>query len=70
MASAPLTRFTEEEYLRLERAATRKSEFHDGEIVAMSGGSPNHSLLSLRISIMLDSQAPEGCTVYNSEMPR
>ena len=40
MASQPVTRMTEEEYLRIERAATYKSEFVDGEMFAMSGGNP------------------------------
>jgi hypothetical protein len=40
LANNPLT---EEEYLRRERAAEFKSEFHDGQIFAMAGGSPNHT---------------------------
>jgi Uma2 family endonuclease len=33
---------TEDEYLKLERAAEFRSEFHDGHIYAMSGGSIPH----------------------------
>ena len=36
-------RHTIAEYLRLEALATEKHEFHDGEILAMSGGAPDHS---------------------------
>jgi Uma2 family endonuclease len=43
MVTQPVTRITEEEYLRLERAATYKSELVDGEIFAMSGGTRRHS---------------------------
>src|SRR5712692_2377909 len=42
MASSPVHPFTEEEYLALEEAAEYKSEFVDGEIFAMAGGSSNH----------------------------
>ena len=35
--------YTPEEYLALEEAAEFKSEYHDGEIVPMTGGSINHN---------------------------
>ena len=38
--------FTPEEYLRLERAAEYKSEYYAGEIFAMAGGSPTHSVIT------------------------
>lgn len=37
-----LRRFTEDEYLMLERASDSRSEFLDGQIFAMSGGSRAH----------------------------
>jgi Uma2 family endonuclease len=48
MASQPVTKLTEEEYLRLERAAEYKSEFIGGEIFAMPGGSFRHSSLAAK----------------------
>ncbi len=45
MASSPITKVTAEEYLALDRAAEFRSEFLDGEIVAMSGGSMRHARL-------------------------
>jgi Uma2 family endonuclease len=39
-------KLTEAEYLALERAADHKSEFYDGEMFAMAGGSPMHSLIA------------------------
>ena len=39
MEPAATTRFTEDEYLALERASDTKHEFVDGEIIAMAGGS-------------------------------
>ena len=38
--------FTLEEYLILERKAKTKSEFHQGQIRAMAGGTPGHSLIA------------------------
>lgn len=40
-----ITRMTEAEYLALERAAETKSEFYDGEVFAMAGGTRWHSLI-------------------------
>jgi Uma2 family endonuclease len=63
--AAPLT---EAQYLELERSAEIKSEFHDGQMFAMAGGSPNHSLLGNRIGALLDREIPEGCRAFNSEL--
>ena len=45
--------FTEEEYLALEEAAEYKSEYRDGEIIPMTGGTTNHNHISLNMSIAL-----------------
>jgi Uma2 family endonuclease len=39
--------YTPEEYLALEETAIDKSEYHDGEIVTMTGGTTNHNKLAL-----------------------
>jgi hypothetical protein len=39
-----------EDYLRLERVAQEKSEYSAGEIFAMAGGSPRHSLICANAS--------------------
>ena len=69
MASLPIARLTEEEYLRQERAAETKSEFVDGEMFAMSGGTRAHSTLAVRwitqLSIKLEGRS---CSVYNSDL--
>ena len=57
---------TEDEYLRLEREAETKSEFRDGRMFAMAGGSLNHSLLANSIGAVLDRQAPLGYRVFNA----
>jgi Uma2 family endonuclease len=68
MASLPATRLTEEQYLQIERAALDKSEFHDGQMFAMSGGSPNHSLIANTIGALLHRQVPPGCRTFNSDL--
>ncbi|WP_449419246.1 Uma2 family endonuclease [Phormidium nigroviride] len=39
--------YTPEEYLALEEAAIDKSEYHDGKIVPMPGGTTNHNKIAL-----------------------
>jgi Uma2 family endonuclease len=68
MAGLPTTALTEEQYLELERLAETKSEFHDGQMFAMAGGTLNHSLLSTTICSLLREQAPKGCRTLNSDM--
>ena len=68
MASLPAPPLTEEEYLRLERAAETKSEFHDGQMFAMAGGSPNHAFITGRAVSLLDRQIPAGCRVFTADL--
>jgi Uma2 family endonuclease len=68
MASLPDAPLTEEQYLRIEREAELKSEFHDGRMYAMAGSSPNHSLLSARICSLLDQKIPPGCRVFSPDL--
>lgn len=46
MASQPISGISEDKYLAFERAAKNKSEFVDGQIFAMAGGSLAHSMLT------------------------
>jgi len=69
MASKPIERFTADEYLTMERAAQYKSEYIDGEIVAMAGASEPHNLIVTNIVIELGVQLRGGpCRVYTSDM--
>ena len=68
MASLSTTPLTEEQYLQIERQAETKSEFHDGQMFAMSGGSPNHALLTNRMGAILDRQVPVGCRVFSPDL--
>ncbi|MCL1471897.1 Uma2 family endonuclease [Argonema antarcticum] len=45
--------YTPEEYLALEETAEYKSEYHDGEIVPMTGGTTNHNQIAGNIYIAL-----------------
>jgi len=59
---------TEEQYLHLEREAQTKSEFHDGQMFAMAGGSPTHAFLANRMGGLLDRQMAPGCRTFNSDL--
>ncbi len=45
--------YTPEEYLALEEAAESKSEYHNGVIIPMTGGTTNHNQISLNLSVAL-----------------
>jgi Uma2 family endonuclease len=69
MNSAAYKRLTVEQYLEIERAADQKSEFYDGEMFAMSGGSRFHSTISVNLGREF-SLALKGrpCLTLNSDM--
>jgi Uma2 family endonuclease len=68
MASLPDAPLTEEQYLHIERESEFKSEFHDGRMYAMAGASPNHSLLSGAVLVLLFQQVPAGCRVFSPDL--
>jgi Uma2 family endonuclease len=60
---------TPEEYLSFERAAEYKNEYFDGEIVAMTGASRKHILITLGVAAALREQLRgRPCETYSSEM--
>jgi Uma2 family endonuclease len=62
-------RLTEAEYLALERTAPFKSEFLGGEIFAMAGGSPMHSLIGANlIAVLRTALLPRGCFTFTSDL--
>ena len=66
---AARTYLTPEEYIAAERKATLKSEYLSGEIVAMSGASNEHNLITMNTANGLYNQVTErGCRVYGSDM--
>ena len=44
------TYYSPEEYLALETTADYRSEYHDGEIIPMAGGKPNHNQLAINLT--------------------
>ena len=70
MASvAAHTHLTPEEYLAFERKATTKHEYFSGQIVAMSGASRAHNLITGNIFGSLYNQLVDGaCETYVSDM--
>jgi len=46
--------YTPEEYLELEEAADYKSEYIDGQIIPMAGGTVNHNQIALNLSTELN----------------
>ena len=46
--------YTPEEYLQLEEKADQKHEYHDGEIIPMTGGTTNHNKLALNLATRLN----------------
>ncbi len=68
-AAAQTSLATAEEYLVLERAARIKSEYHDGRIVAMAGGTGPHSQVAVKIAGALDrATAARRCHIFNSDI--
>ena len=53
MASNPISKITEEQYLALDRAAEMRSEFVDGEMFAMSGGTNRHGRIQRNLIVEL-----------------
>lgn len=65
----PVPRLTETEYLARERTAESKSEFHDGEVFAMSGGSLAHSLIATNLAAEFRRALRDRpCVPYNSDL--
>lgn len=69
MPSQPLTYLTPEDYLAIERKAEHKSEYLDGELIAMTGASRNHNLITTNIIGELRQQLKKRpCEVYTNDM--
>jgi Uma2 family endonuclease len=61
--------YTIEEYREVERTSLFKYEYHNGDLRAMAGGSPQHSLIATNISRELgNSLKKKPCRTYNSDL--
>ena len=64
-----LNTMTREEYYALEETATEKHEYYQGEIFAMTGGTFNHSVISVNIVSSLKTKLRgKCCQPTNSDM--
>jgi Uma2 family endonuclease len=69
MSSRPKTYLTPEEYLVIERRNEYKSEYIDGEMVAMTGASRRHNIINVNIAGEIGRQLRgRQCEAYASDM--
>lgn len=60
---------TESEYLEIERAADFRSEFFEGEMFAMAGGTPQHSLIATNLAAEFHNRLKtHACVPYNADL--
>lgn len=68
-AKENLPQLTPEEYFAWEEKQLEKHEYIDGEVYAMSGGSKNHSLISVRFITLFSNHLEGGdCETGNSDL--
>lgn len=53
MTAQPEPYLTPEDYLALERKAQTKSEYYDGQVYALAGASPSHTLIAANVTALL-----------------
>lgn len=69
MSSLPNYYLSPDEYLAIERQAEHKSEYVDGVMYAMAGGSERHNLIAGNLITELNIQLKEvPCKVYPSDL--
>ena len=62
------TQYTPAEYLALEEQAEYKSEYHDGKIFPMAGGSFTHNEIITNLCSIKDSLRNKGFWLYSSDV--
>jgi Uma2 family endonuclease len=68
MSAQPQPRLTPEQYLEIERAAQFRSEYYQGRMYAMSGGSHAHAIVITNLSRELSSALKAGpCIVTTND---
>ncbi len=64
-----VARLTPAEYLKIERAAEFRHEYFNGEMFAIAGGSPQHSLIKINVGGEFRSQLKgRPCTTFDSDL--
>jgi Uma2 family endonuclease len=65
----PIKRYTPQEYYRLERDASYKSDYYDGEIFAMAGGTVAHSMICSNLVREIGNRLKgKPCAAYESNL--
>lgn len=61
--------YSKEEYLKMESTAEYKSEYYQGEIFAMSGGTMKHSVICVNLNRAIwEAIRDKNCTAFESNM--
>jgi Uma2 family endonuclease len=69
MSTQPIPRLTPEQYLKIERAAEFRSEYIEGQMFAMAGGTRNHARVVSNASARIHEQLRgTRCEVVGSDM--
>jgi Uma2 family endonuclease len=69
MSAQPQAHLTPEQYLAIERAAETRSEYYDGRMYAMSGGSYNHVRIIGNLAFELRNALKQrACEVVTSDL--
>ena len=69
MSSHPVRGLSHAEYLALEARSEVKHEFLNGEILEMTGGTPEHAAVAIAIALQLGSELlGQPCRVYSSDL--
>lgn len=69
MTAVPKKKYTLTEYFELDREAEGNFEYHHGEIIEMSGVSPNHARVERNLMVKLSPRAFEkGCEVFPANL--
>lgn len=69
MSSAVKTKLTVAEYLAMERSSETKHEYFDGDVFAMAGGTPEHSLIATNFASESRASLKDSpCVVFNSDL--
>jgi len=66
MSAQVQPRLSPEQYLEIERAATSRSEYYNGRMFAMSGGTYNHSRIGSNLLTELSIALKKGHSVVVS----
>ena len=69
MSAAAKPYLSPQEYLARERRAEIKSEYYDGEVFTMAGGSKEHSIITANVTgVLWPQMSNKPCDIYTSDM--